>query len=81
MKKLEAVLSLYVDESIKSCIIKDYIPNLIPPGTKGVIRGNKFNTIIKEKILSFKISEENFDIMFEKNARIILQLRYPTGIY
>lgn len=63
------MLSLYVDESIKSCIINDYIPNLIPAGTKRVIRGNKFNSIVKEKVISFKLPKENFDVVFEKKCK------------
>ena len=31
-------------------IISDYTPALIPPGTKGVIRGHQFNLIVKNII-------------------------------
>ena len=37
----------------KDLIIDDYLLELIPPGTKGVIRGNKFNKIVKETIDKF----------------------------
>lgn len=68
VKILENILSQHVDEKIKSCIINEYVPNLIPAGTKGVIRGNKFNTIIKERIIGFKLPAEIFDVVFEKKC-------------
>lgn len=46
-------------------IIKDYYHRLIPPGTKG-IRGNQFNSIIKEYLLSLNLADR-FEIEFEKN--------------
>lgn len=54
------------ENSIKN-ILNDVITQLIPAGTKGVIKGNMFNKIIKEKILSFdKLSKEIYNIEFEK---------------
>ena len=52
------------DEKIDK-IIHRYILKLIPPGTKGTIRGNKFNQIVKDKILGFNINEEKYEIKFE----------------
>jgi hypothetical protein len=57
------------DDNIKS-IINDYQIQLIPPGTKGSIRGNKFNIIVKEKINSLKLDINKFDIQFEKECNI-----------
>ena len=37
-----------INNETKNNIINDYIPSLIPPGTKGVIRGNTFNNIVKD---------------------------------
>lgn len=42
-----------------------YILELIPVGTKGVIRGNKFNQIIKNHINNLNLDETNYDIKFE----------------
>lgn len=39
---------------------------LIPAGTKGVIRGNKFNSIVKTVILELALDPEIFDVCFEK---------------
>jgi len=66
IKKLGTILDVYLDEETKQQIIKDYLIQLIPAGTKGVIRGNKFNSIIRNKIIEFKLDIERFEICFEK---------------
>jgi hypothetical protein len=66
IKKLENILNKYVLPEIKQKIIDDYILELIPSGTKGVIRGNKFNNIVKNKIISLNLNEDIFEICFEK---------------
>ena len=66
ISKLDIVLSKYVDEEPKHKILQEYILELIPPGTKGSIRGNKFNKIIEKKINSFNLDKEKFDVSFEK---------------
>ncbi len=48
-------------------ILTKYILSLIPPGTKGVIRGNKFNKLIEKKIKSFELNPEDFEIKCEKS--------------
>lgn len=45
---------------------KEHILELIPPGTKGVIRGNKFNLIIKQYILNLSLDLDKFKIRFEE---------------
>ena len=40
---------------------------MIPPGTKGVIRGNKFNKLVEKKIKSFELNLEDFEIKCEKS--------------
>ena len=57
------------DPKIES-IVGDYLPKLIPPGTKGVIRGNKFNQIIKEKIENMDLDKEIYSICFEKKCPV-----------
>jgi hypothetical protein len=68
ISKLDSLLSKYVDEEKKHKILEDYILDLIPAGTKGVIRGNKLNKIIEAKINGFDLDKENFDIYFEKKC-------------
>ncbi len=68
IKKLGTILDTYLDEETKQKIIKDYLIQLIPAGTKGVIRGNKFNSIIRNKIIEFELDVERFEICFEKKC-------------
>ena len=49
-------------------IISDYALNLIPAGTKGVIRGNKFNKIVEQFIKNIGLSPDQFDVCFEKTC-------------
>lgn len=58
-------------------IINDYILELIPPGTKGVIRGNKFNKIVKNTINNMKLSELRFEICFEKQCEKYIMTEIP----
>jgi hypothetical protein len=68
IKKLGTVLDVYLDEETKQKIIQDYLIQLIPAGTKGVIRGNKFNSLIRNKIIELKLDIERFEICFEKKC-------------
>ena len=53
------------EENIESekidIILSKYILSLIPPGTKGVVRGNKFNKLVEKKIKSFGLLDEFSD--------------------
>lgn len=71
IKKLEDVLEKYIDKETKQKIIQEYLLQLIPAGTKGVIRGNKFNIIVKQYITKLELDANRFKIGFEKNANII----------
>lgn len=70
IKELENVLILNGIDQIKvNDIVNDYIKNLIPPGTKGVIRGLKFNYIVKEYILQIQeLKSSRFEIEFEQKS-------------
>ena len=68
IKKLECILEKYTDEETKQKIIQDYLLQLIPAGTKGVIRGNKFNNIIRKFITELMLDTERFEICFEKKC-------------
>jgi hypothetical protein len=56
-----------IDDVIKNKIIEEYTIDLVPPGTKGVIRGNKFNNIVKEYIENLSLNPEVYEVCFEKN--------------
>lgn len=65
--KLSDILdSENISEESKQEIVRKYLPNLIPAGTKGVIRGNRFNSIIKNKLISFRFEPEKFEVCFEE---------------
>lgn len=69
--KLRNILEKHgVDEEKKKKIIDDeeFLLNIIPPGTKGVIRGNTFNTIIKKYITELALDEAIFEVCFEKEC-------------
>lgn len=68
IKTLGNIVNKYLNADIKNKLIQEYLPELIPPGTKGVIRGNKFNHIVKEFILSLDLDNNRFDIQFEKKC-------------
>ena len=68
IKKLSDVLEKYIDEETKQKIIQEYLLQLIPAGTKGVIRGNKFNKIVKKFITNLSLDTDRFEILFEKKC-------------
>ncbi len=67
IKKLISILekNKIEDDKIK-LITNDFLFDLIPAGTKGVIKGNKFNKIIKNKIEAMNLDKTRFEICFEK---------------
>jgi hypothetical protein len=68
IKKLNDILIKYVSNEIKDLILKEYLKELIPAGTKGVIKGNKFNCIVKKLIIDMKFNPIDFEIAFEKQC-------------
>ena len=78
IKKLKLILEKYnIETSKKDLIINDYILELIPAGTKGIIRGNKFNSIVKDTIKNLKLNNERFEIYFEKNCNAYATTERP----
>jgi hypothetical protein len=76
INKLYDILKKYINEEIIQKIIQDYLLELIPAGTKGVIRGNKFNNIIKQFIINLSLDINRFEICFEKKC----ESHYTTEI-
>ena len=68
IKILSDVLEKYMDKETKQKIIQEYLLQLIPAGTKGVIRGNKFNKIVKQFITKLPLNTDRFEICFEKKC-------------
>ena len=77
INKLEKILNNYVSAEIKQKIIDEYILELIPSGTKGVIRCNKFNNIVKNKITELNLNKHIFEICFEKKNELYLTSEIP----
>ena len=75
--KLEKILDKYTDESIKQSIINEYMLHLIPAGTKGVIRGNRFNKIVEEYINNIHLDSQRFEIRFESKHNIYSTTEIP----
>jgi hypothetical protein len=77
IKKFENILDKYVDNDTKEKIITEYLFKLIPAGTKGFVRGNKFNSIVKSFIINLKLDQERFEICFEKKAKNHITTEIP----
>ena len=68
IKKLELILDKYnIETEKKELILNDYIFDLIPAGTKGVIRGNN----------NLKLNNERFEICFEKQCNFCITSEIP----
>ena len=78
IKKLTKIFEKYkIDPDIKESILDDYLLELIPAGTKGVIRGNKFNSIVKSTINNINLDKTRFEIAFEKDCYLIPTSEIP----
>lgn len=77
IKILETILIKYIDEEQKNKILQEYLFELIPPGTKGVIRGNLFNKIVKQYILNLNLDDKRFEICFEQKCNKYLTSEIP----
>ncbi len=78
IEKLTDILEKHkIDNKTKKSIVSDYLIELIPPGTKGVIRGNKFNSIVKNTINDMKLDNERFEICFEKQCSECITTEIP----
>ena len=80
-KQIDDLTNLLMKHSISDetnmNIIKEYTPKLVPAGTKGVIRGNTFNKIIKDEIYNMKLDEKLFEICFEKECNLCVTSEKP----
>jgi len=77
ISQLNDVLSKYVDDADKFKILNECVLQLIPTSVKAVIRGNKFNEIIKKRINSFHLDKQKFDVFFEKRCDRYLTKEIP----
>jgi hypothetical protein len=78
VKILEDVLTKHdVCKDKVALIINDYMLKLIPAGTKGVIKGNKFNQIVKKFILDMNLDIKKFEVRFEKQCATVKTSEIP----
>jgi hypothetical protein len=78
IKELSDILEKQgVSEEKKQAILEAYLLSLIPAGTKGVIRGNKFNQIIKSYIINLGLDRDRFEICFERKCEHHLTTEIP----
>ena len=77
IKELSVILEEHMEKETKDKIIQKYLLKLIPPGTKGVIRGNKFNNIVKQFITKLELDADRFEICFEKKCEHHLTSEIP----
>lgn len=65
---LEILTKNNVDNECAGKIIDEYIMELVPPGTKGAIKGYKFNKIVENTISSISLDATKFEVGFEKQC-------------
>jgi hypothetical protein len=75
--KLTNVLTKHVNVSIIPLVINDYMLELIPAGTKAVIRGNKFNKIVQLHIENMGMNPDIYEIRFEQKCATFLTSEIP----
>jgi len=72
--QLQTILNKYIDTDINLKIINEYFINLIPPGTKSCIRGNKFNKYIKEYLLKLNLDSDIYELKFETKCKYVSEI-------
>jgi hypothetical protein len=80
IRKIKSIFEKHNIENNKIDLINndiEYILELIPPGTKGVIRGNKFNSFVKNTINNLQLDNERFEICFEKQCSSCITTEIP----
>ena len=77
IESLCQVLEKHTNSDSIDNIIQDYLPELIPAGTKGVIRGNQFNYIVKDFINNLALDKAQYKICFESRCQGISTNEIP----
>ncbi len=86
-KKMTELEHILIQHGVHADRIKDILTDrntltrfIIPPGTKGVMKGNLFNRKVRERIEEIAFPS-HFAVYFEKNQNISLPCsKYQTGI-
>ena len=79
VEKLSKIIEKHaeISEETRDAILKEYLVEMIPPGTKGVIRGNKFNKMVQEKIIGLALPADIYEVAFEKNCATVPTSEIP----
>ena len=76
-KLIDVLKDVGIQDNKITEIKNKYILELIPAGTKGVIRGNKFNQMVKKYITNLKLNKKTYEICFEKKCENIETSEIP----
>ena len=76
-KLIDVLKDVGIQDNKITEIKNKYILELIPAGTKGIIRGNKFNQIVKKYIVNLKLNKKTYEICFEKKCEDIETYEIP----
>ena len=67
MKKIQDILNNYpLEDVLKIKLSKEISNTFIQPGSRGCIRGCKFNEVVNKKINELGLDHERFEICFEQ---------------
>ena len=76
-KLVNILKDINIEEKKINEIKTKYILELIPAGTKGIIRGNKFNEIVKNYINNLNLDKKIYEIKFETNCDNVITDERP----
>jgi hypothetical protein len=78
LKDLLLTSESFTTTDLKHAFLMDNLAKyLIPAGTKGALRGKKFNDLVKKNILELDLSESRFEIKFEEKCKQCLTYEIP----
>jgi hypothetical protein len=67
-----------IESNKRELFINKYMLKLIPAGTKGDIRGKKFNNIVQNTINNLKLDNNRFEICFEEKCSLCITDEIPS---
>jgi len=70
-RRLESFVSMlqrhHLPETTISNIATEYLSQMIPPGAQAVVRGARFEEIVRQEIEDMKLDPDVYDVRFEKD--------------
>ena len=78
MNTLHEMLSVHnINGDTRQRIVADYVPHMIPAGTKGAIKGARFNKIVQERIETMCLDRCRYDVCYEQTHDIYTTSEIP----